>query len=747
MLDHLDGATEGVNSGFTFMTYVSSGAFYSSIYDTHATTPQVSKVNWSCNVPANTQLTIEIRSSENTDMSNPTDWFEVFNGQTESLPQSKRYIQYRATLSTTDTTKTPTFIGISINYFIDILRVEVSINNSPWMLANGTNNWYIILNLNEDLNTIYAKATYSTGDYLITKINVTIDTTSPIGSIKINDDAISCNSNNVVLTLLAYDKYGVKEIMLCNDKTFSNSYWESYSPTKAWSLLPGDGNKTVYVKFKDNNGLVSIAYSDSIILDTTLPTGSIEINDGDEYTTNATVKLTLNANNKYGIAKMMISNTEDFEGTFWEQYSTTKYWNLSDGGGLKTVYVKYMDNNGLISQVYSDKIILDTTPPTGIIYDDGEFTENITCLHAVLSFKDLESGIELYEYSIGTFPGSADVFLVTSTHETKITVSNLNLLNSTKYYFNVRAKNKAGIWSKWQSTDGITVNVSGPISKISYPNGALSEEKPIIEIKLSSKDLHSYKIVDGDLEFRKAKVSNGAIGKWSYWEDFGDDYGDLNESYFYEGMRGYAYQFRYRAKNIANAVGNWNEIENITRIDCIPKPDAGKDKKARVDEKIKFDASASSDDDGDILTYYWDFGDGSNATGVIAFHKYSKSGKYEVILTVNDGNFSSTTKIKVLVEKKYLGIIYEKEITWLLVLIVAVIIATVLGAVYLGISSKKRAYALPPTPPIQPGYVPPQIVKPVAKEEKPLRCPNCNNEVEKYWSVCPHCKEKLDFED
>ena len=41
---------------------------------------------------------------------------------------------------------------------------------------------------------------------------------------------------------------------------------EPYATTKSWTLEPGDGTKTVYVKFKDNVGNWSIAYSDSIIL-------------------------------------------------------------------------------------------------------------------------------------------------------------------------------------------------------------------------------------------------------------------------------------------------------------------------------------------------------------------------------------------------------------------------------------------------------------------------------------------------
>jgi len=53
---------------------------------------------------------------------------------------------------------------------------------------------------------------------------------------------------------------------------------------------------------------------------------------------------------------------------------------------------------------------------------------------------------------------------------------------------------------------------------------------------------------------------------------------------------------------------------------------------------VDFDASGSSDGDGDTLTYAWDFGDGSPvASGKTQRHAFPRSGRYPVTLTVNDG--------------------------------------------------------------------------------------------------------------
>ena len=51
---------------------------------------------------------------------------------------------------------------------------------------------------------------------------------------------------------------------------------------------------------------------------------------------------------------------------------------------------------------------------------------------------------------------------------------------------------------------------------------------------------------------------------------------------------------------------------------------------------IAFNAGSSSDPDGTILSYHWDFGDGSAAIGVTTSHTYTNPGKYILILTVVD---------------------------------------------------------------------------------------------------------------
>jgi PKD repeat protein len=60
---------------------------------------------------------------------------------------------------------------------------------------------------------------------------------------------------------------------------------------------------------------------------------------------------------------------------------------------------------------------------------------------------------------------------------------------------------------------------------------------------------------------------------------------------------------------------------------------------------VSFNGRSSSDPDGSIVSYLWNFGDGTTATGTTTSHTYSSAGSYVARLTVTDnqGASSSTT--------------------------------------------------------------------------------------------------------
>lgn len=57
---------------------------------------------------------------------------------------------------------------------------------------------------------------------------------------------------------------------------------------------------------------------------------------------------------------------------------------------------------------------------------------------------------------------------------------------------------------------------------------------------------------------------------------------------------------------------------------------------AQVDEPIRFDGTASRPAVGSIISYHWDFGDGSTDSGPVVTHAYDSQYTYTVTLTVID---------------------------------------------------------------------------------------------------------------
>ena len=109
-----------------------------------------------------------------------------------------------------------------------------------------------------------------------TAVTVTVDNQSPTGTVSINGGAAATNSTSVTLTLTATDAVTSVTQMRFSNNGNSFSTAETFAPTKAWTLSNGAGTKTVYVQFRDAAGNWSTAVTDTIVLDTTAPTISVQ---------------------------------------------------------------------------------------------------------------------------------------------------------------------------------------------------------------------------------------------------------------------------------------------------------------------------------------------------------------------------------------------------------------------------------------------------------------------------------------
>jgi PKD repeat protein/uncharacterized protein YjiK len=79
----------------------------------------------------------------------------------------------------------------------------------------------------------------------------------------------------------------------------------------------------------------------------------------------------------------------------------------------------------------------------------------------------------------------------------------------------------------------------------------------------------------------------------------------------------------------------------VNPVNDLPVADAKGPYAGTIDVPVQFDGSGSSDVDGTILSYDWDFGDGATGSGANPTHTYAAAGTYTVVLTVTDNNGST----------------------------------------------------------------------------------------------------------
>jgi len=126
---------------------------------------------------------------------------------------------------------------------------------------------------------------------------------------------------------------------------------------------------------------------------------------------------------------------------------------------------------------------------------------------------------------------------------------------------------------------------------------------------------------------------------------FSWDFGDGNNASGAEVFHGFN-----RSGNFRVTLTVWDEHGlNATLFALVRVPNSAPNASfagpppAYLNETFRFDASFSSDPDGKIQSYEWDFGDGQRGAGVAAAHNYSAAGNYTVRLTVRDEEGANST--------------------------------------------------------------------------------------------------------
>ncbi|MFH1582869.1 MAG: S8 family serine peptidase [Candidatus Falkowbacteria bacterium] len=110
----------------------------------------------------------------------------------------------------------------------------------------------------------------------------------------------------------------------------------------------------------------------------------------------------------------------------------------------------------------------------------------------------------------------------------------------------------------------------------------------------------------------------------------------------------YEVQSTDASENTATDNNNGLYYNFTTLANQSPVANAGPDQSAYIGDAVNFDGSGSSDPDGTVVSYNWDFGDETTGSGITVSHTYLAIGTYIVILTVTDNDGATGTDTAVI---------------------------------------------------------------------------------------------------
>lgn len=207
------------------------------------------------------------------------------------------------------------------------------------------------------------------------------------------------------------------------------------------------------------------------------PTGSIVINSDDTYTPSAGVDISHTSNDSDGVVTaMIISEDGVFDTESWVSYASLSSLTLSGADGTNTVYVKYKDNDGLVSFIQEDSIGLDTTAPT-----NGSINLTAQNSEVVLSwsgFTDEVSGVSSYRLVYSDAGTPVDCASGTTLYTGSGTgYTQTHLLNGATYNYRVCATDAVGHQSAGVTNLAVPATTTTGISFPSYDVGLMGIER------------------------------------------------------------------------------------------------------------------------------------------------------------------------------------------------------------------------------------------------------------------------------
>ncbi len=374
--------------------------------------------------------------------------------------------------------------------------------------ANAAATWTVTAASSDGSYDVQAAASSTTYGETFTSSTAsrsqTVDATAPTGTVTIAGGAAYVSSNILSLALSASDASSGVADMRIRESGGTWSAWVGYTTSSALTVSSTDGTKTVEAQFRDAVGNVSSTASDTVVLDTTAPTGTVDIESGAAWTNSLSVSLALSASDAgSGVADVRSSN-DARTWSSWTTYAASLAHTLTSTEGTRTVYVQFRDAVGNVSATSSDTIGLDRTSPSGTIsVESGATYATSATVDVALSSSDALSGVTDVRFSEdGEVYGSWMTAL--DTVQTTLTGGDGSYLLYAQY------RDAAGNVSS-PTSDDIVLDTTAPAGTLAIDGGASWTNTRSVTLTLQASD--------GGSGLSEMRFSNDGE-TWGVWQTY-----------------------------------------------------------------------------------------------------------------------------------------------------------------------------------------------------------------------------------
>ncbi len=335
------------------------------------------------------------------------------------------------------------------------------------------------------------------------------DKDPPMGTMSVNADAIYSGVTAVTVGSAVTDPGSGVWLMRLDPGTGFYGSWTTYATSRAATLASGDGVKTVRAQYMDGGGNV-LTFSDSIVLDSTPPSGSVVVNGGAADTAVTGVTLNSSVSDVSSSVSQMRFSNNNITWSSWEAYSSTKSWTLTAGNAVKTVYAQYRDVVGNTSVTYSDTILLydgvDLIPPTGSV------TVNWSAPYATSTAVTLQSS--------ATDTGGSGLSQMRFSNDNS-TWSSWETYATTKSWTLTSGNGAKAVYAQYRDgtgnssatyVDTITLDAAAPTGSVVIAGGAANTSMTQVSLTLAAVDT-------GGSGLSQMRFSNDNT-TWSTWETY-----------------------------------------------------------------------------------------------------------------------------------------------------------------------------------------------------------------------------------